>query len=209
MFLELTSMVKEFWEDLEIRRATPHQNEGGLVETMVKTEADRGGEGEEPPGYPSSPSLSSSSSLSSSCDGSKRSSHKRKKRSKKSSCSHDPPLLNLDVKLNLSTYDGELNAEKLDNWVKQIEVYCRVHKITHDTSKIQLATLRLSGTTLIRWESQTHVDLIQHGKIISSWTEFIVALRKQFYTLAYMQHINGFLATTETRKREKCSSLYT
>jgi hypothetical protein len=32
----MTSMVKELWEDLERRRETPHQNEGGPVETMVK-----------------------------------------------------------------------------------------------------------------------------------------------------------------------------
>jgi hypothetical protein len=49
MFLEMKNMVKELWEDLERRRATPHQNEGGPVETMVKTEAVGGGEGEKPP----------------------------------------------------------------------------------------------------------------------------------------------------------------
>jgi hypothetical protein len=56
-----------------------------------------------------------------------------------------------------------------------------IHKIINDTTRIQLATLRLSGTTL------TQIDLIQHGKIISSSIEFVIALRKQFYPLAYMQ----------------------
>jgi hypothetical protein len=37
MFLEMKNMVKELWEDLEIRKETPHQNEGGLVEKKVKT----------------------------------------------------------------------------------------------------------------------------------------------------------------------------
>jgi hypothetical protein len=95
--------------------------------------------------------------------------------------------LKLDVKFELPIYDGELNAEKLDNWIKQIEVYCRVQKIMDDTAKIQLATLRLGGTTLIWWESKTQVDLIQQGKVISSWDEFTVAIRKQFYPLAYVQ----------------------
>jgi hypothetical protein len=85
-------------------------------------------------------------------------------------------LLKLDVKFDLPTYDGELNAKKLDNWVKQIEVYCRVQKIINYTSNIQLATLRLRDTTLIWWESQTQADLIQHGKIIYSWIEFVDAL---------------------------------
>jgi len=43
MFHKMTTMVKELWEDLERRRATPQQNEGGPVETMVKTEAAKGG----------------------------------------------------------------------------------------------------------------------------------------------------------------------
>ena len=35
-------------------------------------------------------------------------------------------LIKLDVKFDLPIYDGELNAEKLDNWIRKIDVYCRV-----------------------------------------------------------------------------------
>jgi hypothetical protein len=79
-----------------------------LVKTEVVKEE---GEGEEPPKPPSPPSSYSS-------DESEHSSHKRKKHSKKSSHSHDLLLLKLDVKFDLPTYYGELNAKKLDNWVK-------------------------------------------------------------------------------------------
>jgi hypothetical protein len=50
-------------------------------------------------------------------------------------------LLKLDVKFELPIYDGELNEERLGNWIKKIEVYCRVQKIMDDTAKIQLASL--------------------------------------------------------------------
>ena len=63
-----------------------------------------------PPSPPSSPSSSSSSSSSH-----KTSSSKKKK--KKSS------LIKLDVKFDLPIYDGELNVEKLDTWIRQIYVY--------------------------------------------------------------------------------------
>ena len=36
------------------------------------------------------------------------------------------PLLKLDVKFVLPMYDDKVNAEKLDNWVRQMEVYCNV-----------------------------------------------------------------------------------
>ena len=35
-------------------------------------------------------------------------------------------LIKLDVKFDLPIYDGELNAKKLDNWIRQIDVYCGV-----------------------------------------------------------------------------------
>jgi hypothetical protein len=108
--------------------------------------------------------------------------------------SHNPhnananmPLLKLDVKFELPMYNGELDAEKLDNWIKQIEVYCRIQQILDDTTKIQLATLRMGGTALIWWDSKTQEDLLKKGKIMSSWYEFTSALKKQFYPLGYMQ----------------------
>jgi len=45
-------------------------------------------------------------------------------------------LIKLDVKFDLPIYDGELNAENLDNWIRQIDVYCRVQNIDSDKSKI-------------------------------------------------------------------------
>ena len=96
-------------------------------------------------------------------------------------------FLKLDVKFEFPIYDGEMNPEKLDNWIKQFEVYCRIQNVVDESTKIQLATLRIGGTTLIWWESKTQSYLKQKGKIISSWSKFVKALRKQFYPLGYIQ----------------------
>jgi hypothetical protein len=45
------------------------------------------------------------------------------------------------VKFDLPMYIGEINAKKLDNCIKQIEVYCRVQIIVDEKEKFQLATL--------------------------------------------------------------------
>ena len=84
-------------------------------------------------------------------------------------------------------YNGKLNAEKLDNWIRQIELYCRIQKFIEDNIKIKLASLQLGGTALIWWESRSQEDLATRRKIISSWYEFTSALKKQFYSLGYMQ----------------------
>jgi hypothetical protein len=97
------------------------------------------------------------------------------------------PSLNLDIKFELPIYNGEVNAERLDNWIRQIEVYCRIQKIQDDETKIQLASWRLDGSTLIWWESKTQEEMKNHGKILLSWNDFIIAIKKQFYPLAYKQ----------------------
>jgi hypothetical protein len=54
-------------------------------------------------------------------------------------------------------------------------------------TKIQLASLRLESATLIWWEEKTQEDMKKHGKVLSSWNDFIVAIKRKFYPLAYMQ----------------------
>ena len=51
------------------------------------------------------------------------------------------PQLNLDIKFELPMYNGQLNAEKLENWICQSQVYCTIQKFTGDNIKIQLASL--------------------------------------------------------------------
>ena len=93
-------------------------------------------------------------------------------------------MIKLDVKFDLPIYDGELNAEKLDNWIRQIDVYCRVQSIDSNKSKIQLASLRLGGTALVWWEGRTQADMKKHGKILFVWSEFVFVIKKQFYPLS-------------------------
>jgi hypothetical protein len=84
-------------------------------------------------------------------------------------------------------YNEEVNAEKLDNWIRHIEVYCRIQRIKNHETKIQLTSLRLDSVTLIWWEAKTQEDMKKHGKVLSSWNDFIVAIKRQFYPSTYMQ----------------------
>jgi hypothetical protein len=43
-------------------------------------------------------------------------------------------LLKLDVKFELPIYDGEVNVEKLDNWITQMEVYFSVKQIEDEAT---------------------------------------------------------------------------
>jgi hypothetical protein len=93
----------------------------------------------DPPEPPSSPSSSSSSS-SENAYHSHHSSHKD---------SFKKPLLKLDVKFALPMFNGDANPEKIDNWIRHVEVYCRVQQIDEDEVKVQLSSLQLEGTALV------------------------------------------------------------
>ena len=101
------------------------------------TSINHGGSGEEPPPSPSSSDISHHSN------------HDSKHTSKKL-------FFKLDIKFVLLMYNRECSAEKLNNWIRQIEVYCWIQQIEEDEAKVQLASLRLSGTALIWWESKLH-----------------------------------------------------
>ena len=79
------------------------------------------------PFEPSSPYSSSSSESSSTA-----SANPKKQLEKARS---DLPYLKLDIKFDLPTYNGELNTENIDDWIKQIEVYCKIQKLAYDKSK--------------------------------------------------------------------------
>eukprot|EP00253_Pinus_taeda_P032857 PITA_32857 len=171
----MRAMVEEMYREFKKGRgeeSSTSKQDKGVEEPLLVAHPEGKGKEEKPspPSPPSSPSSSSSSH--------KESPEKKKKKSS---------LIKLDVKFDLSVYDGELNVEKLDNWIRQIDLYCRLQNIDSERRKIQRASLCLGGTTLVWWEGRTKADLKKHGKILSTWYEFVFAIKKQFYPLAYMQ----------------------
>lgn len=51
---------------------------------------------------------------------------------------------------------------------------------------MQLESLHLSGTALVWWERKLQKGSNHNGKLLSSWSKFTSALRKQFYPLGYI-----------------------
>ena len=78
-------------------------------------------------------------------------------------------------------FNGEVNAEKIDNWIRQLEVYLRIQNLHDDDTKIQLASLIMEGTTLVWWEAKTKEEIRKHGNITLSWADLITAIKQQFY----------------------------
>ena len=74
-------------------------------------------------------------------------------------------------------YNGEINAEKLDNWIRQLEVYCRIQNLHEDDIKIQLASLRMEGSAFVWWEARTQEEIQNYGNISMSWSSLFMPLK--------------------------------
>jgi hypothetical protein len=153
IFFAMSKMMKVLYEDyLEWKR--PNLGES----SKFKSE-----EGYDPPQIPPSPPSSPSTYSSSSSSSSKSTGSKHVYKHKQ-----EMPLLKLDVKFELPMYDGEVNAERLDNWVRQMKVYCSVQQIRDGETQIKLSSLRLAGTTLIWWQSKLQNGTQQVGNVFPS-----------------------------------------
>jgi hypothetical protein len=123
--IELKNMMKILLERTIMSQgegSNPSMHKGGGGD---KTPGRDGGNGASPP--PSCPPSSSSSSSSTSLK------HLPNGHGKTPS---QIPSLKLDIKFEFPLYNGEVNTEKLDNWIRQIEVYSRIQKIQDDETKI-------------------------------------------------------------------------
>ena len=136
----MKEMVKVLYEEGNTRLQ-------GESSKPPKGEGSSGGgnaNGDKPP--PSPPSSSSSSSQASSPSSTNTNlAHTHHHSSKGTGKS---PFLKLDVKFKLPIYNGEVNAKKLDNWNRHLEVYCRIQNLQEDDIEIQLASLRMEDASL-------------------------------------------------------------
>ena len=63
-------------------------------------------------------------------------------------------------------------------WIRKLEVYLRIQNLQDDDTKIQLASLRMEGATFVWWEAKTKEEIKKHGRIILSWSDFIIAIKQ-------------------------------
>ncbi|VVA37885.1 PREDICTED: mutant gag-pol poly [Prunus dulcis] len=60
--------------------------------------------------------------------------------------------LKIDFKVDIPIYKGDVDPEKLDNWIDTLETYFTVYKYSN-VQKIKFASLKLSSHALTWWKS--------------------------------------------------------
>jgi hypothetical protein len=92
----------------------------------------------------------------------------------------------VEEKLEIPMYDGQVNVEKLNSWLKQLEVYFGLYQIK-ETQHISFSHLKMSRHALLWWES--YVDALRIGKnpMVTKWEDFKALLKSQFYPIGYKE----------------------
>ena len=81
-------------------------------------------------------------------------------------------------------YNGKVNVERLENWIRQLELYFRIQNLHEDDIKIQLSSLRMEGSAHVWWEASAQEDIKNYGNISMSWSSFIISIKMKLYPLA-------------------------
>ena len=121
-------MFDAFTVGMVVEGSKPPHGVGTLDDKKDEEKISKGSGGKPPPSSPSSSSSSSPSASSSTSTTKTTHTHSKATKGK-------TPLLKLDVKFELPMYNGEVNAEILENWIHQLEVYCRIHNLHEDDIK--------------------------------------------------------------------------
>ena len=91
----------------------------------------------------------------------------------------------LEAKVDITTYCGEVDEAKLNNWLKQLKVYFQMHGVVNDVDIIYFARINMGWYALVWWESYVETLSHEHLSEVSSWIEFKNLLRDKFYPLGY------------------------
>ncbi|GKB75236.1 hypothetical protein Tco_0942131 [Tanacetum coccineum] len=94
--------------------------------------------------------------------------------------SHKP--FKVEARIDIPSYDGTVDAKKLDSWIDQLETYFTLYGLS-STEKVSFARLKLTSHALAWWNS--FLKMTQEEKV--TWNDFKRKLCQEFYPMGYSQ----------------------
>jgi hypothetical protein len=62
--------------------------------------------------------------------------------------------MQLDTRIQLPKYSGQMNGEVVDSWIYSLSTYFRTHPDLDEERKLQIASLQLEGLAQTWWDTQ-------------------------------------------------------
>jgi hypothetical protein len=95
-------------------------------------------------------------------------------------------LLNMEAKVDINPYQSDIDALKLNHWLKQLEVYFSVHHIDEE-KKILFARLKLESDALAWWEIHMKTLRLEGDPLVTRWEDFKTIIMSQFHNIRYVE----------------------
>ena len=83
-------------------------------------------------------------------------------------------------KPSLSTYDGNLSAEGLIDWIGELDRYFDYEEVEED-KKVKLVVTRLKGHVALWWDSVQAERKKKNKVVIKSWDRMVAKMRGTSY----------------------------
>lgn len=88
----------------------------------------------------------------------------------------------VEARTDILTFDGTVNAEKLESWIDQLETYFTLYGF-NSREKVAFVRLKLASYALAWWN--TYLKTRSDEDV--QWSEFTRPLRREFYPMGYLQ----------------------
>ncbi|KAA8518207.1 hypothetical protein F0562_015681 [Nyssa sinensis] len=89
----------------------------------------------------------------------------------------------VEARVEIPTFDGTVDAKKLDSWIDQLETYFTLYGFS-STEKVSFARLKLINHALTWWNAYLKNGPEQE----ITWKAFTQLLRQEFYPMGYSQN---------------------
>ena len=92
----------------------------------------------------------------------------------------------MEVKLDIKTYQYDIDVFNLNHWLQQLEVYFSVHNIDEE-KKISFSQLKLGGNSLTYLETHTENLRLEGDPPVTKCEDFKTLIQSQFYPIGYVE----------------------
>jgi hypothetical protein len=90
----------------------------------------------------------------------------KKEKPSSSSITLSQYLFKMEARVDIKTYQGEINVLKMNHWLQKLDVYFSVHSIDEEEN-ISFSRLELESHGLNWWESHTQTLRLEGHPLVS------------------------------------------
>ena len=99
---------------------------------------------------------------------------------------HSQSLFKMELKVDINSYQSEIDTQKLNHQFRQLQAYSSVHHVKEEQN-ISFARRKLEGHALTWWEIHMETLRLEGDHLMTKWVDFKSLIKSQFYLIGYAE----------------------